>query len=123
MMRWNKVIRHGDVERAYKTIQKILDQSGTPQFVIVDLTKNPKMPMTETLLGALRGPYAHPMLNQWLVIGQHRGGQIVAQILSQTTRKRHVVWFNSVDKAERHLEEAISSGHVDTLSSLNSLAI
>jgi hypothetical protein len=99
LMQWEATTNRSDITAAYSEIQRVLEQATSPMYVIVDLTQNPQMPMRETLTGALFGPYGHPMLAQWLVVGKHNIGLMVARLLERTTGKKQVTWFNTIDAA------------------------
>ena len=106
LMNWQKNVQPEDVRLAYEDIMTVLQQTSTPIYVIVDLTANPQMPMSETLRGALYGPYGHPMLKQWLVVGKHQVGQVISRLLEQATRKKQVIWFDTMEEARQYLAKA-----------------
>ncbi|MDQ7026031.1 MAG: hypothetical protein Q9P01_01670 [Anaerolineae bacterium] len=106
-MVWDADIKAKDVSQAYQQITTELDQSETLKYIIVDLTSNPNMPFAETLRGALYGPYKHPMLKQWLVVGDHQVGHMVSRLLFSTTGKKHVIWFDSIEDAYDHIENEV----------------
>ena len=101
LMQWEHHVRDEDIDRAYHTIRDLLDLCNKPQSIILDLTHSPRIPMVATLIGALHGPHTHPRLHEWLIVGKHHSGLMLARILSRTIRKHAVIQFDTI--AEAHL--------------------
>jgi hypothetical protein len=106
LMHWQQDIQPKDVYAAYRRITELLDNAPSPQYVVVDLTENPRFPLHETIKGALFGPYTHRNLVQWLVVGKHAVGQTIARVLASTTGKQLVKWFDTMDEALAYLQQA-----------------
>lgn len=109
LMAWDAHVIPNDVSLAYQQITTELDQSETPKYIIVDLTHNPNMPLSETLQGVLSGPHKHPMLKQWLVIGDHSVGHMVANVLTITTGKGKIAWFDTLENAYDHIKTEVNA--------------
>jgi hypothetical protein len=99
IMTWGNTITSGDVRAAFKEITTLLDTTSHDQCVIVDLSTHPSLPMLEIIQSALHGPYAHPKLRQWLVIGGDAFSRSIEKVLAHTTGQHRVKWINSYDDA------------------------
>jgi hypothetical protein len=109
LMTWELKATKEDIKRAYHEIMQALEQSKTPLYVVVDLRRNIQMPLKETVAGAFFGPYNHPKLGAWLVVGGHQMARIVANSLSQMTREHRVEWFDSEIEVYSRLKELVSA--------------
>jgi hypothetical protein len=95
MMKWEQKASKEDIKRAYRLISEALEAASSPIYIVVDLRNNIQMPLKETVSGAFFGPYNHPKLATWLVIGGHQMARIVANSLNQMTREQRVEWFDT----------------------------
>jgi hypothetical protein len=103
-MAWGKGAQGRDVHHAYREISAYLETQDEPICIVVDLRENIYMPVRETVTGALFGPYKHPMVGAWLVIGANSFAQHVASMLQAVTRQDMVVWFKDEMEVASYLE-------------------
>lgn len=103
-MHWAREVNKDDVNPAFREMAHLLNQSRGPLRVIVDLRQNPKFPLNETLTGALSGPFRHPHLAEWLMIGSSPMAQAIARALSAVTLRRNLLWFDSEAEVFAYLE-------------------
>jgi hypothetical protein len=108
-MKWEWQANPVDIKRAYRVISETLDVATSPIYVIVDLRKNVRMPLKETVSGAMFGPYSHSKLAAWLVIGGHQIARVVANSLSQVTGKNKVEWFETEEDVYARLKELLQA--------------
>lgn len=104
-MHWERGATGRDVQGAYREIGAYLDTVDIATCVIVDLRQNLYMPIKETLTGALFGPYNHPKLGAWLVIGANAFAESVATTLSGITKQEKVHWFQNETAVLAYLEK------------------
>jgi hypothetical protein len=109
LMSWELKAKKEDIKKAYHEISQALDEAKSPMYVVVDLRRNIQMPLKETVAGAFLGPYNHPKLAAWLVIGGHRMARIVANSLSQMGREQRVEWFDSEIEVYARLKELLAA--------------
>lgn len=99
LMKWQQDVETGDVADAFEQINTLLDESATPLYIMVDILSKPKFPMSETIMGAMRGPYRHENLTAWLVVGDNRMARMIEKVLASVTRRKNVEWFESMADA------------------------
>ena len=71
-MTWQQSVDPLHVRPACERIVSELNTTDKPVYVVVDLLRNPKFPLAETMLRATEA-YRRPMLAEWLIRGGHRG--------------------------------------------------
>lgn len=103
-MGWGKGATGRDVQNAYREISAYLETLDESICIVVDLRENIYMPVRETLTGALLGPYKHPMVGAWLVIGANAFAQNVAIMLKGVTKQDMVVWCEDEVEVFNYLE-------------------
>lgn len=108
MLWWAQAVHSEDVQTAFRELNSLLDTAESPLYVFVDLRERPNFPLADTLRGALEGPFRHPMLKEWLVIGSNPMAHTIGRILTSITRRNNIKWFNTEEKAIEYL--LISSG-------------
>jgi predicted RNA-binding Zn ribbon-like protein len=106
LMKWERKGEVAHIRQAYRKISELLDNSTTKLYVVVDLRENIGMPLKETISGALFGPYNHPKLIAWLVMGGHPLAKAVANTLRAVTQKQRVEWFDTEKAVYARLEAA-----------------
>lgn len=103
LMSWDHNVTAGDVRNAFQQLNTLLNMSTTPQYVIVDLLNDPRMPIMETVISALTGPFRNRRLIEWLVIGSSSAGQSIESMLNRVTGRSNVRWFDSHDEVNAYL--------------------
>lgn len=88
-----------DLLATFKAITRYLNQTNDSVYVIVDIQARPNFLMAAVIDGALDGPFVHPRLANWLIIGHSRRGRVIEKAMTAITRRRNVLWFNSPDEA------------------------
>jgi hypothetical protein len=103
-MSWGKGATGRDVQNAYREISAYLETQDEQICIVVDLRQNIYMPVRETVSGALFGPYKHPKVGAWLVMGGNSFAQHVAIMLQGVTKQNMVVWCNDEAEVFKYLE-------------------
>lgn len=103
-MSWQHKVNKSDLSPAFQKITQCLHQSNQPLYIIVDLSEDPQFPIVDTMMGALRGPFRHPRLAEWLVVGSNRAGKTIGDLLIKTTQRNNIRWFDSEAEALAYLE-------------------
>jgi hypothetical protein len=92
---WDHLVLREDVRPAFEQIDRLLDASPDPIYVVVDISSNPQFPLTETVNAAIQGPARHPKLKGWLVVGKSNMARIIGRSINAMTGKRNIQWFES----------------------------
>jgi len=104
VLRWDAWIDEFDVPAAFHGLTAELDRASLPVHVIVDLTRNPNLPLATTINETLSGPFSHPMMGEWLVIGSNRRAEIVARAITAVGLRTNIHWFETLADALAFLE-------------------
>lgn len=104
LMSWEHNVTAQDIRNAFQQINILLNTSATPQYVIVDLLNDPRLPIMETVVSALSGPFRNRRLIEWLVIGSNSTGRSIDDMLSRVTGRPNVRWFDSHDEVAVYLD-------------------
>ncbi len=116
VMRWEHAIHSRDVSVAFRDINERLDAADEPMYVLVDLLENPQFPLLDTIAGALWGPFRHPTLNEWLVIGTNTLARVIARSLSNATRRNNIRWFSSYEEVYAYMDKMRLDGQMKSAS-------
>lgn len=103
IMIWQREVIQTDVTVAFRDLVNRLDQSPEPLYVIVDLRADPRFPLMETFRGALNGPFRHPRLAEWLVVGANSVARSIGSALMSITGRANIHWFSTFEEALVHL--------------------
>jgi hypothetical protein len=103
LMTWQPQVAEEDVQTAFSSISYYLAQTLDPLYVVVDLLAKPSFPMATTISEALRGPFAHPQMAGWVIVGGNRAANIIEKVLSNITRRKNVYWMESHAEAKAFL--------------------
>jgi hypothetical protein len=109
LMMWPPRPTRSDVRVAFDQLTRRLDRTLTPLYVVADLRAKPQLPMRTTIREALLGPYNHPMLAAWLVIGTTPVARVIAQSLGSITGRHNVYWFKDDEEVLAYLH--LHHGH------------
>lgn len=101
-MTWQHKVRDEDVVVAFRKIGATLDSSDYPVYIVVDLLNDPQFPILTTVHEVI-GPYRHPKLEAWLVIGSNWMAKTIESALAKITRRKSVHWFRSENEAIAYL--------------------
>lgn len=104
VLRWAAWINEFDVPAAFHEMTAALDRASLPLHVIVDLTQNPNLPLATTISETVSGPFMHPMMGQWLVVGSNRRAEIVARTVTAIGLRTNINWFDDMAEAMAFLE-------------------
>jgi hypothetical protein len=107
-MTWETHVSSSDVSKAFLQITDALEEASTELYVIVDWLKNPKFPLSETINGALFGPYRHPKLRGWLILGGNSTARFITRTLINVTGRDEIYWFKNEAEALRYLQMLIN---------------
>ena len=102
-MTWQQQVVEEDVQAAFGSITQYLAQTLEPIYVIVDLVAKPNFPMATTISEALRGPFGHPQLAGWVIVGGNRAASVIEKVLSNITRRKNVYWVENYADAKAFL--------------------
>jgi len=102
-MIWEHTVDQDDVARAFRDLMECLDAAPTPMYVIVDLRADPHFPLIETFRGALNGPFRHPMLSEWLVVGANSVARSIGGALVAVSNRENIRWFHTYEQALDYL--------------------
>jgi hypothetical protein len=78
-------------------------------WVVVDLRANPILPFIETVMAAIGGPFKHPRLSQWLVVGANPQAKVIGRTLTSLTQRNNTLWFDDVDAACEYVRHHLGS--------------
>jgi len=104
LLRWEAWINEFDIPAAFHKLTAALDQASLPVHVVVDLTRNPNLPLATTINETLSGPFMHPMMGEWVVVGSNRRAEIVARTVTAVGLRTNNRWFDDVSEAMVYLE-------------------
>ncbi len=96
-------ITEDDLRAAFQEITLYLDHTADPLYVIVDLRARPNFLISATIDGALQGPFRHPRLAAWLMLGHSRRGRVIANVMCNIAKRRNVLWFSSEEDTSQFL--------------------
>ena len=100
---WQYEINKADLHPAFHELTMALTHSSDPMYIIVDLSQDPQLPVLDTMMEALRGPFRHPKLAEWLVLGSNRSARWIADLLIRTASRNNIRWFNTMDEITAYL--------------------
>lgn len=106
-MNWEHVIHKEDLQPAFKAVVDLLDASESSLYILVDLSKAPDFPMVETTLEALRGPFRHPCVAEWLVIDAKRPARMIGDLLMRSSGRKNIRWFKREEQALNYMAKAV----------------
>lgn len=104
---WATHVSRDDVIPAFRQLNDIINLSPVPVYVFVDLRERPHFPLTDTLRGALEGPFRNPNLAEWLVIGSTPLAQTIGRTLSAITLRNNIRWFKDEPDAKAYLLQVL----------------
>jgi len=102
-MTWGPQVEEHDIAVAFRTIASFLKQSTQRIDVIVDISSNPHFPMQTVISETLGGPFNHPQMGMWVVVGVSRAAHIVANVLSRLGSRDRVFRFATQQEALSYL--------------------
>lgn len=108
-MVWPRMVEPVDVTVAFRDIVLCLNEASAPVHIMVDIRQDPNFPMQATIFEALNGPFKHPKMGQWLVLGNSSKARAIANVLSKIGRRNSIHWFEDEDRALRFLAELSES--------------
>jgi hypothetical protein len=91
-----KDVNERDTRNGFSSVSQILNGAQQPMFVVVDIRTNPDFPLASAVKAALEeGVYCHPMLQEWLVIGDNPLARVTEFLLKSATGRSNVRWFST----------------------------
>ncbi len=106
---WTRNVLKEDVAPVFAELTQMLDTSPKPLWVIVDLRADPVFPFIETVTAALRGPFRHRNLREWLVVGANVQALIIGRTLSSLSSRTNIRWFTTISQAYAHMSDQTPS--------------
>lgn len=104
-MVWGKRIEVDEMRVAFNDVVAYLNRADAPQCVIVDVSSNPRFPIIDTVIHCLAGPFKHPMLSEWLVIGGNDGARTIGNMLMRVSGRANIKWFDDEAAFMTYCEE------------------
>jgi hypothetical protein len=101
---WMSGVDGSDLRAALGDLAAHLDDSEQPHYVIMDIRRDPRFPLADTVLDALVGPFRHEKLLEWLIVGDSPAAREAECELQRLTGQGGLRWFDT---------------HYDTLAYLN----
>lgn len=105
MMIWEHAVEKDDVAHAFRDLVDCLDAAPTPMYIVVDLRADPRFPLIETFRAALNGPFRHPNLSEWLVVGANSVARSIGSTLVSVSNRDNIHWFNTLEEALDYLAD------------------
>jgi hypothetical protein len=102
-LRWERWVVEADVRPAFHEMTHRLDTARQPVHVLVDLRADPRLPLQTTISETLSGPFMHPNMGEWLVIGTNARAHFVADMITRVGRQNSIRWFQTDTEAFEHL--------------------
>ncbi len=101
---WEERVHEADVPAAFHALTAILDKAAAPVHVLVDLSRNPNIPLAATTQETLSGPFRHPRMGEWLVVGTNWRAKMVADVITKVGLRTNIHWFDAEADALAFLE-------------------
>ncbi len=100
---WEPSVREADVHPAFAALTDILNHAAGPVHIVLDLTCDPNIPLSLTTQEAFSGPFRHPNLGSWLVVGANWRARMIADVISQVGPGDNIRWFGGDAEAVDYL--------------------
>ena len=104
-LRWSSYVAETDIRPAFHQLTHLLDEAHDPIHVLVDLRRNPRLPLQTTISETMNGPFMHRNMGMWLVVGKNPRAEIVATVITKVGRINSILWFATEQEALRKLAE------------------
>jgi hypothetical protein len=104
---WMNGVDGSDLRAALRDLAAHLDGTQQPHYVIMDIRRDPRFPLADTVLDALVGLFQHEKRLEWLMVGDSPAAREAECELLRRTGRGGVRWFDT---------------HYDTLAYLNGQA-
>lgn len=89
-----------DLQEALIDVLIRLEHTQQPLYIIFNMNSaSHEVPLSEFVREALRGPYKHPMLAEWLMIGGSMSMSMAMITLTKITQRENYRWFDSHEEA------------------------
>lgn len=98
-LRWERWVVEADVRPAFHELTRRLDIARQPLNVIVDLSADPRLPLQTTISETISGPFAHPNMGVWLVVGTNQRAHFIADMITRVGRQDSIRWFQTEAEA------------------------
>lgn len=102
---WDAEVSVEDVAPAFRQLTAALDAASSAVHVMVDLRSDPHLPLAATTQETLAGPFRHPRMGEWLVIGTNWRAEVVANVISKVGLRMNIRWYATEEDALNHLKE------------------
>ena len=103
-LRWAPYVAEADIRPAFHELTRRLDEAHSPVQVLVDLRQNPRLPLQTTIFETMNGPFLHPNMGLWLVVGTNPRAEIIATVITRVGRMDSILWYKTEAEALRKLE-------------------
>jgi hypothetical protein len=104
-LNWERWVVEADVRPTFHELTHYLDEAFAPVNVLVDLTSDPRLPLQTTISETISGPFMHPNMGMWLVVGTNQRAQIVANVITLVGLRDSIRWFESEAEALAFLDQ------------------
>lgn len=99
LVTWTGIVDGQAINTSFRAMQTYLDAAASPLPIVLDLSGCQRFSAPDALRGALFGPFRHPMLDEWLVIGADSLARNIGRVLSNVTRIHNIRWFFTHEQA------------------------
>lgn len=100
-MEWQKHPKLHDINDAFDVILKKLTTTDQKIYIIVDISTNPRFPLSMTVSRASQ-VHRHPKMGDWLVVGSNTMAKFIGSTISALSESK-VLWFDTEEDALHHL--------------------
>jgi hypothetical protein len=96
---WETRIVEADVRPAFEALTSALDKAQHHTHVLVDLTCDPNIPLAATMQATIAGPFRHPKMGEWVVVGTNWRARMIADVIARVGPRDNIHWFDTEDQA------------------------
>jgi hypothetical protein len=92
LMTWAAHPKRNDIDQAFQAIAGHLKNAEHSLFIIIDLTSNVSLPISEIVQISVNG-YKHPKFAGALIVGGHQRARRIANIIVAVSKQNKINWF------------------------------
>lgn len=95
---WRDVCTPDSVATAYRALETMLDNSGSFQHVVLDLSEKPAIPLVQALAETLNLTY-HRRVAAWYIVGKSAAASSLIAVLQKMDEAKPAFHFTDADAA------------------------
>lgn len=100
---WTGSVDGTAINTTFRDLQSYLDAARNPLPIVFDMSQCTRFSAPDALRGALFGPFRHPLVDEWLIIGADALARNVGRVLTNVTGIDNIRWFFTHEQAYTHL--------------------